>query len=144
MNEVTEGAIAAEDYAQAAVKIYAGSEAKEGAEVLHDVTDSYVYVRGKDNDFKGHVAGIVVDDLGQRLIGKTIGDEITINTTGPAGHENDKIKGQPITITIKISKIERMEAAAVDSLPGRFGLASVDELKTRVREMLQDRATRRE
>ena len=43
---------------------------------------------------------------------------------------------------LKVNRIERVEPAAIDTLPTRFGLDSVDELKQRVRESVQQRKER--
>ncbi len=142
-NEVADGVVQFEDYIQADVKILEGTDAKvEGGTLIGEQPAASVYVRGKDNDFRGHVAGIVVDDLGQRLSGKKVGDEVTLSLTGPAGHEDVRIKNKPITVVLKVNRIERVEPAAIDTLPTRFGLDSVDELKQRVRESVQQRKER--
>ncbi len=127
------------DYLFADVKVYEGKDAKDDAEVLHDAPDTYILVPGKTSEFKGHVAGIVVEDLGKLIKGKAAGDTESISMTGPAGHENEKIKGQPITVTISIKKIERIQPAPVEDLPGMMGVESVDDLKSRVKEMLEQR-----
>jgi len=127
------------DYLFADVTVLAGKDAKDDAEVLHDAPDTYILVPGKTSEFKGHVAGIVVEDLGKLIKGKAAGDTESISMTGPAGHENEKIKGQPITVNISIKKIERIEPAPVEDLPAMMGVESVDELKTRVKEMLEQR-----
>lgn len=127
------------DYLSSDVVVLAGEDAKDDAEKLLEAPDTYVMVPGKKSDFKGHVSGIVVDDLGKRLKGKKPGDTESISMTGPSGHENEKIKGQPITIQITVKKIERIEPAPIDDLPSLVGVESVDDLKTRIREMIQQR-----
>jgi trigger factor len=127
------------DYLSSDVVVLAGEDAGEDAEKLIDAPDTYVLVPGKKSDNKGHIAGIVIEDLGKRLKGKGAGDAESISTTGPAGHEDEKIKGQPITIRISIKKIERIEPAAVEDLPAMMGVESVDELKSRIRQMIEQR-----
>lgn len=127
------------DYLSTDVTVLAGENAKDDAEKLLESPDTYVLVPGKKRDYKGHVAGIVVEDLGKLLKGKKAGDTETISMTGPAGHENEKIKGRPITIKVSIKKIERVEPAPVEDLPGLLGVESVDDLKARIRQMLEQR-----
>ncbi len=127
------------DYLSTDVTVLAGEKAGDDAEKLLEAPDTYVLVTGKKRDYKGHVAGIVVEDLGKLLKDKKPGDSEVISTTGPAGHENEKIKGQPITIKIAIKKIERVEPAPVEDLPGLMGVESVDDLKARIRQMLEQR-----
>src|SRR5690606_31192518 len=104
--------------------------------------DANVYVTGKEREYKGHVAGIIVDDLGKQLAGKKIGDELALTLVGPASHENEKIKDQPITIKIKINKVQRVEPAAIDTLVAQFGQESIETFRTQVRESLEERAER--
>lgn len=142
MKDVPGAVIAAKDFIQADVKILPGSKADASAEpIRHDAT-TYVFVTGEDQQFKGQVLGIVVDDLGKKLIGKKAGDEVTISMTGPAGHEDAKIKGQPITIVIRVDKVERVEPASVAEVVTQLGLKDEDELRQRVRQTLESRRTR--
>ena len=127
------------DYLSADVTILAGEDAGDDAEVLIEHDDTYVLVPTKKMEGKGHVVGIVVDDLAKRLRGKQGGDVETISMTGPAGHEDEKIKGQPITIKISIKKIERVTPAELDAVPAMVGVENVEELKTRIKEMLDQR-----
>jgi len=127
------------DYAGVEVKILAGEDAGDDAEVIQEVPLDHVLVNGKSAEYKGHVAGIVVDDLGKKLTGKTAGDEVVVSMTGPSAHENEQIKDQPITIKLTIGTVHRIEPASVESITEQMGLASEDELKERVRTMLEQR-----
>jgi trigger factor len=128
------------DYAGVEVKIYEGEDVADDAEPIQEVPLDHVLVNGESADYKGHVAGIVVDDLGKQLLGKTGGDEITVSMTGPASHENEQIREKPITIKITVGTVHRIEAASVESITEQMGLASEDELKERVKTMLEQRA----
>lgn len=132
------------DYVAADVHIYAGSEAGGEDDALQHNHGTYILVPGKSRDYKGHVAGIVVDDLGKQLAGKTVGEEVLISMTGPEGHENEQIKGQPIAIKIKINAVERLEPASIEQVTENLGVESEDELRTRLKEMLEGQATRRQ
>lgn len=138
-NTIEDGKSEEGDYLSTDVTVLAGENAKDDAEKLLEAPDTYVRVTGKKRDYKGHVAGIVVDDLGKLMKGKKPGDTETISMTGPAGHENEKIKGQPITIKIAIKKIERIDPAPIEDLPGLMGVESVDDLKARIKQMLEQR-----
>ncbi|HEX7009069.1 MAG TPA: trigger factor, partial [Phycisphaeraceae bacterium] len=95
--EIEEG-----DFVQAHVRILAGQDASDEAELIEEHPDTYILVPGEDRQHRGHVAGIVVEELGEHLIGQQVGQTVTISMTGPAGHENEKIKGQPITLKIQL------------------------------------------
>ncbi len=135
--EVADAKIEEGDFAQADVQVYAGEDAGEDAEVLQDAHDAYILVNGESRDFKGHVAGILIDDLGKQLIGKQPGESLSISMTGPATHENEQIKGQPITVKIDLKKVERLEPADMDTVVQNLGAESEDALKTQLRGYLE-------
>jgi trigger factor len=128
------------DYAAVEVAILAGENAGDDAEVIQEVPQDHVLVNGESQDYKGHVAGIVVENLGKQLTGKTNGDVVTISMTGPAGHEDEKIKGQPITIKLTVLKVHRIEPATVEQIAEQMGLATEEEVKERVKTMLEQRS----
>lgn len=128
------------DYAGVEVKIYAGEDAGDDAELLQEVPLDHVLINGESAEYKGHVAGIVVENLGKTLAGKTAGDEVSVSMTGPSVHENEQIKDQPITIKLTIGTVHRIEAATVQELVEQSGLGSEDELKERIKTMLEQRA----
>ena len=137
---VTDGTVAEGDYAMVDVLILAGDDAGEDAETLAHFPAAHVLVHGKDKDYKGHVAGIFVENLGKEMTGKAVGDKISISMTGPASHENEQIKDQPITIKLEVTTIHRIAPAPLEDLIERMGLGGEDELKERVRTMLEQRA----
>ena len=127
------------DYTGVEVTIYAGKDAGDDAEVLQQVAQDFVLVNGESQDYKGHVAGIVVESLGKLLTGKSAGDVVTVSMTGPAGHEEEKIKDQPITIKLTVQSVHRIEPASIQVIAGQMGLASEEEVKERVRTVLEQR-----
>lgn len=149
MASAEEGAkIEEHDYVQCDVHILAGENATMGGEDAENVIahhhGQYVLVHGEEHEFKGHVAGILVDDLGKRLLGKKVGHEESISMTGPQTHENEKIKDQPITIHLKVNKIERLEPAPAERVAEQLGIESVDELKNQLKPVLEQRAQQRQ
>lgn len=139
MDTVDDPTIAEGDYVQCDVKVLAGENAGDDAEVLLEQEDAYTLVHGKKNDFKGHVVGIVVDDMGKRLDGKKLGHVETISMTGPKSHENDKIKEQPITVVMEVKAVSRLKPAEVSELVQQMGVETEDEFNERLREMLGQR-----
>ena len=140
------GAIVGEgDYIQGDVRVLAGADADATDEKLEPIAHypgSYVQANGEKLEYKGHVAGIVVEDLGKLLKGKKAGEMLTISTTGPATHEHEKIKNQPITLAIRIDKVERLEPADPATLHTQLGAESLEQLRTRVKEALESRRDR--
>lgn len=139
-----EGAEIAEgDYVQVDAHLYAGHGVAEDAEPLHHQHDAYVLIHGEEQDFKGHVMGILVPDMGKRLTGRKAGETETIEMTGPSGHEDEQVKGQPITLQLKLKRIERLEPVPMEQVIEQLGVESEDEVRNRVREMLEQRAQQR-
>lgn len=141
--QVADGKAEADDYLLADVRIRAGEVKKDadGEEIAHH-PGTYILVPGPKREDKGHVAGIVVEKLGARLRGKSVGDSVNLSLTGPAGHEDARIKDQPITLVVRIDKIERVTPAAVEELCAQVGAESPDDLKQRVRRDLEARRDR--
>ncbi len=117
-------------------------EVKDGVvEIVHHPT-AFIYVPEKSEDGKGHVTGIVIPDMVKQFVGKSIGDEVKIEMTGPAGHEDDRIKDKPITIAVRIDKIERMTKSSPEELAESYGMESVDDLRDTVRRIVEDQKLR--
>ncbi|MCC7146912.1 MAG: trigger factor [Phycisphaeraceae bacterium] len=139
---VTEGTIEEDDYLLSDVKILAGDDAPDGAEELAQHPGTYILVPSKSREYKGHVVGIVVENLGKKLLGKKVHDVLRLSLKGPAAHEDARIKDQPITLVITIQKIERIQPATLEAVSARVGLTDASTLTTRVREMLDSRRQR--
>ena len=130
--EIADGVLADEDYAQVQVNIFAGENAGDDAEEIAAIEETYIYVRDKEDDKRGHIMGILVEDMGVQLAGKKAGDEIRISMTGPENHEEEKIKGQPITIAVVVRKVERIEPATVTDVVAQYGAEDEADLRHRV------------
>lgn len=128
------------DYVSTETTILAGEDAGEDAEIIGQYPHAHILVNGEDKEFKGHVVGILINDLGKQLAGKKADDELTISMTGPSSHENEQIKDQPITIKLKLTQVHRIEPASIETVAERMGLKTEEELKERVKAMLEQRA----
>lgn len=134
-----EGAEIAEgDYVQVDARLYAGHGVGD-EEPLQREPDAYVLVHGEEHEFKGHVLGILVPDMGKRLAGKKAGETETIEMTGPSGHEDEQVKDQPITLQLLLKRIERLEPVPMEQVIEQLGVESEEEVRDRVREMLEQR-----
>ena len=133
---VEDAAIEANDVIIGDVALFAGHDVDADADRIEYLPDSHIFVTGKEQDYEGNVAGIVVDDLGTRLIGKTGGDEVTIEVTGPGGHENESIRDQPITIRISIGRINRLVPATIEELQRRYAFDSTEELRSQFEDSI--------
>jgi len=139
---VKSGGVQKGDYLQVDVKILAGENAGDDAEVISSHNNIYVHVPDREDDTRGHVAGIIIDDLGERVAGRNIGESVEVSVTGPKGHENEKIRDQPITIRIAINQAQRVTPAPPEALPEILGVGSVDDLKRQLHDALESRQQR--
>ncbi|MEO0965670.1 MAG: trigger factor [Planctomycetota bacterium] len=137
--EVKEG-----DYVTADVQVYAGHDVADDAEPLINAAGQYVRASGEDRDHKGHAAGIVIDDLGKQLIGKTPPFEVSVATTGPAAHENDDIREKDVTVKLSVTGIERLEPASVEEVVQHLGAENEEQLRTQLRQYLEQQAVGRQ
>jgi len=142
ITSVGDGKVKEKDYVQGNVHIYAGEKPADDAEAIAHHHDTYVLVNGKELDYKGHIAGILVDDLGKTLKGKKVGDEVSVSLTGPSSHEDEAIRDKPITIKFSIAKIERVEPVKADALPALLGIDDEEAIKEQIRQSLQSRRER--
>ncbi|QDU70836.1 trigger factor [Mucisphaera calidilacus] len=130
------------DFVWVEASVYEGHGPAEDAEPLQHLPGTYIMVNGEKAEYKGHVAGIVVSDMGKRLLEKKVGDEERIEMTGPASHEDEKVRDQPITIDLKIERIERMQPAPIETLMAQSGATDEDDLRSKVREAAEQRLER--
>ncbi|MBL4702239.1 MAG: trigger factor [Phycisphaeraceae bacterium] len=142
MSSMKEEQVQEKDYVQANVNILAGKDAGDDAEEIAQHQDVYILVNGETAEYKGHVAGIVVEDLGKKLAGQKVGEELRVSMTGPESHEDEKIKAQDITLVIKINDIQRVAPVEISKLTVMLGVESEDDLKTRIKEDLVGRSER--
>ena len=128
------------DYVTSHLVIRKGENAGDDAEAVLELPEAYTLLHGEDKQFKGHIAGIVVQDMGQRLMGKQKGHVERISMTGPPSHENAGVRDQPVTLVLTVLRAERSKAADLDTLVERAGFETEAELRDRVRDVLVERA----
>lgn len=125
------------DFLACDVRVLEGADAPDTAAEIAHLPEAYVLVPGASRQFKGHVAGIVVEELGRHLAGQSLGQTVRLSLTGPAGHEDERIKGKPITIVLRIDRTERLEPASREVLAERLGAEGPDKLEEVVRQRLE-------
>lgn len=149
LNVVNDGEIVKGDYVEGEAHILSGTDTAipvadykpadgETSVLIAHLPQTYVLVNGEDKEFKGHIAGILVEDLGKKLLGKKTGDHVVINLTGPTGHENEQIKDKPITIQLSLRIIHRPEPAAVDAILAQSGLENQEALNAEIKKNLEN------
>lgn len=135
-----EGAVETGDYVGVSLKAFAGHGAKDDADVLLHLPATYALVNGADKEFKGHIAGILVENLGKELAGKTKGAVVRLNVAGPKSHENAALVGKDLTLVLSVDAIHRIVPAAPEAVAAKLGFASIGELEGKIKEELEQRS----
>lgn len=112
----------------------------EDGTVHLDIPGAVIQVPGKDKDGKGMILGILVDDFASQIKLPKGGDQLTVKTTGPDNHEDEKIRGQKLTMTFGVERVDRIIPATKADLVARYGLEDEAALMTAMRARLEQRA----
>lgn len=114
----------------------------EDGEVAESRRGAYVRVSDPQGPTqgKGQIAGVLIEDLAGKVMGKKAGDLVVIEATGPARHENEKLCEAKLTIELKITSVQRMVPVALDKLIEMTGYGSEQELREQVKFNLERRA----
>jgi trigger factor len=111
----------------------------ESDEQLEHRAGVNVYVPGESRKYKGAVAGIMVDELGKKLEGVRLGDELTLEAKGPEQHEIEALRGKPIRIKLKVDRVERLEPMPMEQLIQMLSVEDEASLRSMVRDGLEQR-----
>lgn len=76
------------------------------------------------------IEGIVLEDLGDVLVGKKIGDECTVEAAVPDDHERESLRGKTATFTFKLQDLKRLLLPKLDStFLTSLGFETEDDLR---------------
>ncbi len=105
--------------------------------VLLDIQDAVIQVPPAEKNGKGMILGIAVDDFGKQLGLPKPATTATIKTKGPEGHETEAVRGKDLTITFRVSRVDRIIPATVEMLVKKYGM----ETDTQLRDVVKERIT---
>lgn len=108
-------------------------------EVVLDIPGAVIQIPPADKKGEGMILGVKVKDFSKQVGSPKPGDSVAVKTTGPDNHENESVRGKPITIDFKVDEVHRIIPAKPADLAHRFGMASEPELRDRMRDQLQAR-----
>lgn len=108
-------------------------------EEFYNIDGAVVRVPVAEDNGKGMILGVVVDDFAAQFGLPTPGATATIKATGPQNHEREELRGKPLTITFTVARIDRIIPAEVSDLVARYGMDSEDQLKDAIRTRLTQR-----
>ena len=134
------GAIEAGDYVGVSLKVFGGHNAADDAEVLFHLPATYALVNGADKEFKGHLSGILVENLGKELAGRNKGDTVRLKVARPKTHENAAITNKDLTLVLTLDSLHRIVPASAADVATKMGFPAVAELETKIKAELTQRA----
>lgn len=109
------------------------------AEPILDSDGVLAVVPAEQDGTAGPMLGLMIEGLDTALIGKSVGDAVVIQTTGPEAHEREEIRGKKLTIDYRIADAERITPASTEQLATGFGAATAELLRDQVRLGLEQR-----
>jgi trigger factor len=109
---------------------------REGQEAP-DVSDDNALLVVPPADEGGPVLGLYIDDLGKRLAGQRVGETLTIETTGPEGHELEDLRGAKLAVSMRLTAAERPEPVTKEQMIEAFGLGNEANLHEQIKLALE-------
>ncbi|MSR43767.1 MAG: trigger factor [Phycisphaerales bacterium] len=107
--------------------------------VFFESENALAVVPAEDDAGKGPFLGLLVEGLDKILLGKKVGDVVTISMPGPEGHEIVEIRGKPLSVQYTITAAERITPATKEEIATRIGLENVDLMGENLRGVLERR-----
>jgi len=102
-----------------------------GDQVVFEDTDGTLAV------FPQAVGGIRLDNLAERLVGKTAGDSVTIKAEVPEGHQAEDLVGKEAEVTIGVKSVRRLDLPDFnDEFAQSAGYETTVELEAELRKRL--------
>jgi len=111
----------------------------EGEE-FYNIDGAVVRVPPPEDEGKGMILGVVVDDFGDQFGLPKPGETATIRTTGPENHEREELRGKELTIAFEVSRVDRIIPAKVEDILAKFGMEEESQLREAIRGRLNQRA----
>lgn len=111
---------------------------KDGTE-FYNLNGCVIRMPMPADEGKGMILGVAVDDFAKQLGTPKVGDTVTIKVKGPDNHEVEGIRGNDLTVTFTVQRIDRIIPAAAEKVVASYGMTGVDQLKDAIRARLFQR-----
>jgi trigger factor len=122
------------------IGVMTGPEKDGKPEEFYNINGAVVQVPPADKNGEGMILGIKVPDFDKQLGRPKAGDKVTIKAKGPEAHEIEGVRNADLTITFEVQRVDRIIPASREEIVTRFGYPSAEELKTTIRQRLEQRA----
>jgi trigger factor len=111
---------------------------------FYDIKGCVVQLPAKDKAPKGMILGVMVDDFSTQFKSPKVGDTATVKTKGPENHEVEAIRGNDLTITFKVDRIDRILPATTETVVAMLGMESEAALKEALKSRLGQRVAQQQ
>jgi trigger factor len=109
-------------------------------EEFYNIEGAVVRVPTDEDEGKGMILGVLVEDFAKQLGSPKAGDKVTVTATGPEHHEREELRGKKLTTTFEVSRIDRIIPAELADVVARTGFESEEQLRDAVKTRLSQRA----
>ncbi|MAY73657.1 MAG: trigger factor [Phycisphaerae bacterium] len=106
---------------------------------FYNIEGCVVRVPLTEDNGRGMILGVVVDDFSSQLGLPKPGESVTIKAKGPEHHENEDLRGVDLTVAFEVTRVDRIIPAEVPDVVARYGMESEDQLKDAVKSRLNQR-----
>ena len=110
-----------------------------GDEEFYNIEGAVVRVPTKDDEGRGMILGVVVEDFEKQLGLPKPGETATVKVKGPQNHEREDIRGKDLVITFKVDRVDRIVPAPMADVVAKLGFESEDEVKEMFKTRLGQR-----
>lgn len=107
--------------------------------VFFETDKTLVVVPGVEDEGKGPVLGLLMEDLSASLEGASVGSDIVFETVGPPAHERSELRDKKITIQFHVTDCERVTPLETETLVATFGLEDESMLRERLKLEIENR-----
>lgn len=111
---------------------------KDGKE-FYDINGAVVQKPSADKKGEGMILGILVPDFDKQFGSPKPGDTATVKAKGPEQHEVEGIRGNDLTITFEVERIDRIIPAETEVLLKQYGMESEDQMLRAIRQRMGQR-----
>jgi trigger factor len=111
----------------------------DSEEVFFEHDQAVIVIPGEEDEGKGNVLGLLVDDLDKPLLGKKVGDVVEIETVGPESHEREEMRNAKVHMKYTIMAAERITPLEIAELVDAFSIDNEAGLREQVRDSLERR-----
>jgi trigger factor len=111
---------------------------KDGTE-FYDINGAVVQKPTADKNGQGMILGVIVPDFDAQFGSPKPGDTATIKVKGPEQHEVEGVRGNDLTITFEVERIDRIIPADSQVILNQFGMTNEEQLRFAIRQRLTQR-----